>query len=320
MKRWLIPWLARALLTVLLLFASEVLLWANPPGRTFPEWMALGVGYLALAALLLDFMARFRIRDVFGLLALAGLYGLLASLLLNPATALADVPRTWATRVLGANTLLGLVALAAFLQLRTGANRRLLAGAGIAGVLWGLWVRWLAVFTDLVPSIVPLDSALLYAGALLLIAALIWLAIRRENAPASASMRLSLIEWALVLVTLIGLLLTHLSVIDTISLGVLLALAIYCGVVLWFEKRDGSQTLFDIGLPVTQSTPLVPAISAVIFLIAGAIGYSLPFTEATSPFGIMIAVFAAFGLVWLPTVSLVLGVRAYRQMGRQRQL
>ena len=320
MSQRLTVWLARLLLAVLLLFTSQVLLWANPPGYAVTEWFALGTGNLALAALLLDLMARFRVRDVFGLLLLAGLYGLLASLLLNPTTALADVPRTWATRVLGANTLLALVALTAFLQFKAGANRRLLVAAGIVGVLWGLWVRWLAAFTDLVPMMVPLDTALLYAGALLLMSLLLWLTLQRVGPLSPALMRLGLIEWVLVLAVLIGLLLTHLPQIDTISLGVLLSLAIYCGVVMWYEKRAVSQTLLDDSLPMHPSPPIFPVISLIVFLVCGAIGYSLPFTESTAPFGLMIAVFAAFGLVWLPTVSLVLGVRAYRRMGRQRQL
>lgn len=334
-------WLVRSLLAASLLFATEILLWADPSGRAVADWPRLIVGYLALAALLLDLMARYRVRDVFGLLVLTGFYGLLTSLLLNPQIALVDVPRTWATRVLGAQTLLGLAGLVLFLKLTAGAtgqslrlsptknlfhflvvySQHLLIASGITGLLWGLWVRWLATFTELTPATPPLTTVLLVAGvALLLILILWWLAAQRATTLSPDSLRLNLIEWLALLVVLIGLLLTNLAHIDSVSLVVLLAMAVYCALVLWFQAREGSPALLDASLPVKLTSPLLPVSSALVFLVAGAVGYSLPFDEATAPFGLMIALFAAFGLVWLPTVSLVLGVRSYRRLGRQRRL
>ncbi len=134
-------WIARGLLAALLLFASEVVLWTNPTGRAPLEWLLLAVGYLALAVLLLDLAARYRIRDLFGLLALAGIYGLISSLALNSQTALAEVPRTWATRVMGAHTLAGLGALLLFLTFTSARSRGLLLAAVVSGLLWGVWVR-----------------------------------------------------------------------------------------------------------------------------------------------------------------------------------
>src|SRR5262249_21361831 len=88
-------WLVRALLAALLLSGSKILVWVTPPGRTLLDWALLLPGYLALAAILLDLTARYRVRDLFGALTLMGFYSLLAALVLNPHYAYLDVPRTF---------------------------------------------------------------------------------------------------------------------------------------------------------------------------------------------------------------------------------
>ncbi len=115
-------WFVRLLLAALLGFASEVLLWTQPT-RPLLDWALLALGYLALSGLLLEIAARYRLRDAFGLLTLAGIYGMLNGLILNPATALIDVPRTLITRAMGAHAVAGLIALALFLALTRGGLR-----------------------------------------------------------------------------------------------------------------------------------------------------------------------------------------------------
>ena len=72
--------------------------------RDFFEWVFLLVGYISLATLMLDIIARYRVRGVYDLMMVAALYGLLNSLLLNPQSAFEEVPthigyschrRTW---------------------------------------------------------------------------------------------------------------------------------------------------------------------------------------------------------------------------------
>jgi hypothetical protein len=88
----------------------------------------------------------------------------------------------------------------------------------------------------------------------------------------------------------------------------------HCLLLLRFQRRESGATLFDhLLLFDPQSLP-----AAGLLLLAAALGYSLALGEAISP--VLAGVFAAFGLVWLPTASLVLGVRAYRKLGRQRRL
>jgi hypothetical protein len=314
-------WLVRGLLAATLLFGSEILLWTDPGGRVILDWLRLGLGYLALAALLLDLAARFRIRDIFGLLALAGVYGLLNSLALNPTTALNDVPRTWATRVLGAHTLMGLVALVLFLALTAGNLKRLPVAALVMGLLWGIWARWLAEFTEITPAVPLLTDLLLYAGgSLLLMLLLLWLASRMVNLLSPDALRLKLIEGLIVVGVLAGLIIIQLDRIDTVSLIVLLALVAYCTMLIWFEARPQGVTLIDDSLPLQLQSFTIPVISALLFLVTGVVAHSLPFTTETVPIELFIALFAGFGLVWLPTISLVMGIRAYRRMTRQRRL
>jgi hypothetical protein len=311
-------WILRALLAGLLLFASEILLWTNPPGRAPQDWALLIPGYLALASLLLDFAARYRVRDVYGLLALAGVYGLLNGLLLNPQTALADVPLTWATRVMGAHTLVDFGMLALLLSLNHPRRLRLWIAAALVGLLWGIWVRWLPTFTDIAAEIIPLSTFLLTAAiALLPMIVLAGVAARHVVEP--TSLKLRLIEWPLVIGVLIVLYVLHQPEIDRLSLIVLGVLAGFCWLLLWFQKRESGATLLDSALPLPTSAPAMLLICGVIALAAGALGYYLEFAE-TGPLDAMISLFAAFGLVWLPTVSLVLGVRAYRKMGRTQKL
>lgn len=311
-------WIMRGLLACLLLFASEIWLWTDPPGRAPLSWVLLLVGYLALSAVLLDFAARYRIRDGYALLALAGIFGLLNGLLLNPETALADVPRTWATRVLGAYTLLGLAALLLLLALRRhGSARWLWLFSALSGLLWGVWVQGLPSFTTIAVAVPSLPMLLTTGGTVLLIAVgSTWLAGRFPAAP--RNLRLNLLEWLIVVAGLASQWVIHRTQIDLISLAVLSGLLVYCWLLLWFEKRDQT-ALLDTVMPLQPVAALRLLVVVVILLAAGGVGYSLPLVDVGLP-GLIVGLFAAFGLVWLPTVSLVLGVRSYRSLGRRQRL
>ncbi|MBZ0287452.1 MAG: hypothetical protein K8I30_07545, partial [Anaerolineae bacterium] len=148
-------WRIRLALAAALLFGSEILLWNDPPLRSALDWLVLAVGYLAISAALLDLGVRCRVRELFGLIVLAGIYALLNGLLLNPQTALFDVPRTLITRVLGAHTLVGLLMLLLSLSRFT---RRYALAAAVVGLAWGVWVRWLPLLADMVATAAPLST------------------------------------------------------------------------------------------------------------------------------------------------------------------
>jgi hypothetical protein len=301
-------WLLRGFVAALFLLVSEILLWNRPGERELLDWLLLVVAYLALAALILDLALRYRIHDLFSLLALAGFYSLLNGLLINPQSALADVPRTWVTRVLGAHTLLGLGVLLLLIR-----PRYLLPAGAVVGLLWGIWLRWLPSLSNIVNEAVPLPLMLMTAALLLAIVLTLWWLAARD-APLLDEAQLRPAEWGLLLVVLVVLIVLRMEFIDTISLLVLPVLMGYCLLLLWFQRRESGATLFDHRLRFDpQSLP-----AAGLLLLAAALGYSLALGEAISP--VLAGVFAAFGLVWLPTASLVLGVRAYRKLGRQRRL
>jgi hypothetical protein len=107
------------------------------------------------------------------------------------------------------------------------------------------------------------------------------------------------------------------AALDVISIAVLGTLAAYCWLLLWFQKRDTGSTVLAMR---QQMGILSLLVAGLILLIAGAVGYSLPFDATGDQLALMIGIFAAFGLVWLPAISLVLGVRSYRSLGRQKRL
>ena len=316
MPNIVILWLLRGLLAALLLFGSEIALWRSPITRGLPEWLLLAAGYLALSAGLLDWLARYRVRDLFAGLLLAGVYGLAHSLYLSP-FAMTELNMFYrlVTLALGAHTLLGGAALLLWLGLLHGrVGRGAWLGAVLVGFGWGVWVRWGAGDVTL--------PAMLMAGAVVVIAAgVLWAASHRAWV-SPPDVRLSAPSWLIVVAVLGG----HFAVqsdfanIDVLFIvisGVLLA---YCWLILWFQKSERGGTLLD-GMGERQGLAAGRVlIAALVFLAAGAGGYLFPFAPGGQQREALIGVFSAFGLVWLPTVSLVLGIRTYRRQTRQKQL
>ncbi len=308
-------WWIRGLLAALFALGGEVILWPDPLTYGALDWLLHGLGYVALSAIALDGLARYRLRDLFGVLVLAGAFGLAAGLLFSVRSAQIDRAFSLVTLALGAYTLVGLAALILFLALISGAVGRLtLAGSGLIGLTWGVWVRW-----------GPYDSTLtvLLIGAAIglgLIALLRFL-IRQLDAP-PAVLRLNLLEWLMVIATLAGILALGWSqqAYDSIELVISVVLVGYCWMILWFQKPERGFMLLDVCLPVKPLALRPVVLAAGLLLVGGIIGYSLPFDADGQQRDVLIAVLTTFGLVWLPTVSLVIGVRSYRQQARQRKL
>jgi hypothetical protein len=310
------------LLAALLFFGSEILLWTNPPSRNLIDWLLLIVGYVALSALLLEIAARYRLRDVYGLLMLAGVYGMANGLILNPQSALSDIPRTLISRAMGAHAFAGLVALALFLALTRGRVRGrnaafALVAALMLGIGWGAWARWSPPALSGAPE-TPLPTILLAAGigAGVIALAIIGLAMRlRRSPPVPLDLRLTPAEWAFTLVTLIALIVLRLlrGEVGVLALTIIVTLVVFSIMILWFQQRKKGATLLD-GVGSVPPSPAIGALLLIGFIAAGVIGALLP-NGGDLP-ALIGALFTAYGLIWLPAVSLVLGARAFSRQAR----
>ncbi len=313
------------LLATLLLLGSEMLIWTNPPARDLLGWLLLLPGYWGISALLLDFIVRYRVRDLFGVLMLAGLYSLLAALTLNPDSMLIDFSRTLITRVMGSHALLGAEMLGLFLAL-TGNNtprsrRYLLIGAVIVGLAWGFWGRGWPPSEGFAE--VSLSTFLLYSLPLIGLALLMVYRLPYAADMTPESLRLSRRGWMLVLIVLLSLFAYHLlrTRIDGGILLIVGLLLVLCWSITWYRGRRKGETLLDGRIP-PQPPPLSVMLRTLgVFLLVGVIAFSLPPLQVGSitPVVLIGLGFTGYGLAWLPTVALVLGVRGYlRQVGTKQ--
>ncbi len=331
------------LLALLLMFGSEILVWTNPLGRPLLEWLLLIPGYLAISAVLLDFIVRYRVRDLFGALLLTGIYALAGALILNPASTLSDMPRTLVTRIMGAHALIAAEMFGLFLALTGGgkqSRRNLLIGCAVVGLAWGIWVKnWPQ---DEGYGAVSLPTMLVFGmGGIALIVLYLYVVLPRlqrnlsTEAPSTAltnpmtsDERLNVLlltrrDWMISIGVLVVLLVIRLLQGQVIGAGLILCplLIILCWGILWFRERKRGDTLLDHHLPVRPLPLPYTLLAAVIFLGVGIFAYNLTDIKlgTITPFTLIGLGFTAYGLAWLPTVSLVLGVQGYlRQLATRK--
>mgnify|MGYP000350740291 CR=1 FL=1 len=312
-------WALRLLLATLLFFGAELLLWINPLQHSALEWALRIVGYIALATLMLDFAVRYRIREVYDALVLAGIYGLSVGLLLQPQTSLADYPRTLMTRVMGGQALIGVEMFGLFLVLTGGhipRYRRLMLGFSVwLGFYWGIWVRWSPVLTDFFSTQVDLVTMFVCAGIIFTLAlALFTFMSRRHPALTASDLQLSPMGLGVTLIVLIIVFLVRLAdnAINLAALPAIILLLVLCSAILWFRRSDKGKTLFDSHLPPTPLGWLWIVLAIVIFSGAAIISYNIPLITVFdfNQLSVMEFAFAFGGLVWLPLVAAVFSVRA----------
>lgn len=330
------------LLALLLAFGSEILVWTNPVGRPLLEWVLLIPGYLALSAVLLDFIVRYRVRDLFGALLLTGIYALAGALVLNPASTLNDMPRTLVTRIMGAHALIAAEMVGLFLVLTGGksTNRNLLIGCTVVGLAWGIWVKHWPQEEGY--SAVSLPTMLAFgAGGIALTVIYLYVVLPRwqgSEAPANqptaitsptvSDERLNVLllarrDWMIVIAVLAVLLVVRLLQGQVIGAGLILCplLMVLCWGILWFRERKRGDTLLDGRLPIRPLVLSYLILAAGVFLAVGIFAYNLPDIQfgTITPFTLIGLGFTAYGLAWLPTVSLVLGVQGYlRQLATRK--
>lgn len=318
----LTAWGARIGFGVVLLICSEWIVWQTPGEYSAPRWIALALLYVALAAITLDLIARLNVHELFSLLLVAGLYGLLNGALVSHITG-RDLPFSLIVRPLGAQPLAFVLALAAFRILASErATGPLEFGAALGiGLVWGVWVRWFPRWSDDPIPQAEIGPAL----AALAVAFVVCLLIRYAVPPVGIYRRddwlLTPIEWALAGGVLVAALVVGSSQgdISGAAVGITVVLGAYVVMMLVITRvmRQESSYLAAI-TPPRRPNPAAWLILLIPLLLAGWIGFSLPGGDDSSvQSDLLFAALTAFGIVWLPAVSIVVGVRSFVQLTRE---
>ena len=310
-------WGARLTFAALLLVASELIVWQAPLQYDLMDWLGLIAVYLALAAIALDLVARLRAADAPSLLLVAGVYGLANGTLIGH-VATRDLPVSLIVRPLGAQPLAFLAALGALWLLLSGRAPHLLAAA-IGGLAWGVWVRWAPGASD---GAIPLVSAVtaLVAAALGLAACLL-IAFLAPRAPVERreDWLLGPVEWIASGAVLLAALIWGVARGDIGASVVVTLIAYMLGALIATRGLRADRCALDAVTP--PRAPHVAgwvAVSA-LFLIAGGVGYALPGSGDRSAQGdLLIGLLTAFGILWLPVVSALVGMRAFVQLAREQ--
>ncbi|HML22326.1 MAG TPA: hypothetical protein PKD09_11805 [Aggregatilinea sp.] len=314
-------WRARLIFAALLLVFSELIVWQTPTHFSVLEWAGIALVYVALAAAAFDLIERVHANDLFSLLLIAGLYGLANATLISHITT-RDLPISLLVRPLAAQPLAFLGALAAFHLLLSGRpTGPLHAGSAlVAGLLWGIWVRWLPVVSDEPVPAVSVGTALAVTGIGLVLVAAIALLVRPAAPISPRGWRLTLLEWLIVAAVLVIAMVIGVSEgeIERQGIGVIGILVTFMGMILYvtLPVRRPSSWLATL----TPRAPNIPAwlLLVVPFLLAGWAGFSLPGSgDSSAQSDILFGVLTGIGLVWLPGVSIVVGVRSFVQIARE---
>lgn len=321
-------WWLRGLLGGLLTFGSEILLWSNPESRTLLDFLLILVVSIALGAIIVDLAVRYRIRNLYDAMTLIAIYGVLASVLIYPDRTTGDLPRMLGTRILGGYTLIGLEMFGLFLVLMNGANRhriQLLVGWSICvGFAWAIWVHWSPSLINWIPNTVSFNTMLLYAVIFLIPTLILFLAACRfvpSEKIEPAQLRLSIIEWLVIVLLCLGILIAHLANNTLPISGLLLSVVVVavCWVVLWFRRTEGGTTLMSNHIPMKPLSFVWIGITVAVFLIVAAFVYQLPLVTILgySQFSVVEFAFVGVGFLWLPTIAAALGTETFsRQLKR----
>ncbi|MCU0464358.1 MAG: hypothetical protein MUF38_07285 [Anaerolineae bacterium] len=305
----------RLLLAALLGFATEGLMWAWPTDRGAVDWALIVAGLIASALVILDIFARWRVRDLYGVAAAGGLFALTYSVLFNPSVTLRELPLSLLTDVMGGHSLISMGVLLLFFVIV--GTVRLWAWLGVPlgaliGLCWGIWLRGAPTLGGWDAYPLPADGILILGGAaLVVILILSWLTARLAPIPLGA-LTMNAYEMLIAGGVVIAALYRQFDggAIDVPTYATLSGLATICAAMLWYRKES-----YFTWLP-TPWTPrpawLALLATGAAFLSAATVGYGLPPTPdgTLAPFDIIRLSFALFGLIWLPGVVLLIGVKA----------
>ncbi len=305
----------RLLVALLMGFGSEGLLWAGAADRPPLDNLLVVTGIAAAALILLDIIVRWHVRDLYGLAAVGGLFALSYSLLLNPISPERDLQLSLLTDVMGGQALIAMGMLLLFIALTGTAGRWAWLGVplgGIIGACWGIWLRWASVSGNWNARPATSDTLLILGvGALAAIALTVWVCARVSPIPAD-SLKMGAYEGLFAGGVVIVALYRQFDglQIDVPVYVVLSALGAICVAMLWYRKDSYFGWIGD-------PWKVKPAWAAFLatgaaFLVAAAFTYPLPRmgNPSLGLFEFIRLIFTLFGLIWLPGLTTLIGVKA----------
>lgn len=319
-------WSLRLLLAVALAYTSEVLLWPDPLRRTPGDLALMAVGYLLLAVLALDLLARFRVRNLTGAMLVVLIVALLVGLLLHPDRALLDFPRNLITRVIGGFGIMALEALGLFLALTGGHlpryRRALLGYSAALGFYAAVWARdshtlagWAAAQPDFA-AVVALNLSFWLALALSF-------ALVRRLAAGVPLDALRLSERGLALhIPALTLLLFLRALAGSYTGWEILVTLVIIGLlwaVLWFERTPRGLALLDANLPPRPLAWGWVTAAAALYAAGLLLGWAVPDfdIDGLTPLSVIQLGFLAMGFLWLPVVLTAAAARALDRLERR---
>lgn len=316
-------WGTRLSFGALLLVFSEWVVWQKPTTYSALDWLALAAIYLALAAAALDLMSRLNIGDFPGLLLLAGLYGLVNGTLVSHIIA-RDLPSSLLVRPLAAQPLAFLGAFASFRILASGRATGPLEFliALVSGLVWGVWVRWFPTASQQALPQAEIETALSALAPLLLGCGVLRSVLPPAAIYTNDDWQLVRAEWVVVGAALLAALgvggvqgtINDLALVLCLTLSSMIGMMLY---MIWTLRRG-------VSLLAPLTPPRRPNIAAWMvllppFLLAGWIGYRLGGGGGDSRLGdILFALLAVAGVIWPPTISVIIGMRAFISLARKQ--
>jgi hypothetical protein len=305
----------RLLLTVLLGFGAEGLLWSAPSDRAVLDLALTLVGLLASASILLDLMARWRVRDLYGLAAVGGLFALGYATLLNPTVTLRDLPLSLLTDVMGGQALIAMAMLLIFFVIAGSAGYWAWLGVplgALIGVCWGVWLRWSPTLGDWGAAPTSPETVLLWGSGFAVAVLLLTVLTARLGPIPAEALRMGAYEMVLVGGVVIAALYRQFDsrAIDAPVYLTLSALAAVCVAMLWYRKDSYFSWLPDPWQAKPAALALLATLS--VFVLAALWAYPQPAVQVgnLNLFDFIRLIFAIIALVWMPGVVVLIGLKA----------
>lgn len=319
-RQRLLTWIPRIGFGLLLLVFGEMVAWQHAHQYDAFDWMAITAIYFSIAAILLDLMVRWHIQDWMGLLLVAGIFGLIESTLISGGL-FDNLPVSLVFYATGLETVMFMLAFGAFLYLSMARppSVYLVGLAAIVGLGWGIWVRWYPELDSVNVPEFSLDEALPLTVIALLGNLLVLFILPPPNKMSDQDWLLEPYEWAATGGILAITFVLRLADGALPAFGMSLAITVIAMIllILWFSRKGHKENLLRLLNPPKQALLYGWLFMLGAFMFMGWLGYHLPHENDDSiPATILFAILAFFGAIWLPLVSVMIGIRAFTQLAR----